>query len=166
MKRNLLLVILALFIIIMSMSGCGSSKVNVAEVFSERVKTISQENGELSRYSMGNLMNQGNGVYSSNVTVDGKTIGAISVTVKNEQIAEFTFSFSASGPSQSEYQQPIIATAMAMDSALDYIAAEEISDELNLMLVFGDGSASIENNGYTYSAVWKDDGLVYIKISK
>lgn len=166
MKRNLLLAILIISIIV-SLLGCGNKndQVDPTELFINRVKTIASENAELSSYSMGDLMDQGNGLYGTNAFVGEKNIGAVSVNVTGEEVTEFTFSFSANGPSEKEYSQPIIASAMAMDSTLDYSTAKDIASDLSLELVFG-GSPVKTINGYTYSAEWREDDLVFVKIVK
>ncbi len=166
MKRNLLIIAaVVMAVVIMALSACGNaSKVDVAGEFSDKIKTIAAENSELAGYSMDSLADQGNGLYAANAIVDGKTIGAIAVKVEGDVVAKVAYSFASDGPTQREYQQAIIASAMAMDSALDYTAAKEISDDLNSLLLFG--GDDINNNGFTYSGEWVDDDLITVTISK
>lgn len=166
MKRNLLSVILIVSIIV-TLLGCGNKndQVDPTKLFVDCVQTVCAENSELASYSMGDLIDQGNGLYGTNAFIDGKNIGAVSVNVIGEEVTEFTFSFSASGPSEKEYRQPIIASAMTMDSTLDYSTAKDIASDLSLELVFG-GSPIKTINGLTYSAEWREDDLIFVRIVK
>lgn len=112
---------------------------------------------------MDGLVEQGNGVYTANAVVDGKTIGSISIHIDNEQITEFLFSFSADGPVQREYRQPMIASAMAIDPTLDYLASEDIIKDVDNMLIFG--GQPLEHNGFTYLG-WCEGNLCFVKIYK
>lgn len=163
MKRKYLLCATALFLIIMLLSACGS-KTAQGQLFANRVTEITQSNPELANYSMDNLSDTGSGTYGATASVAGETIGAISISFKNDQFSEFIFSFSADGPSRRKYEQPIIASAMALDASLDYSTADSIVDSIDDMILFGD--KSMEKNGYTYSGVWGQDNLVYVKIQK
>lgn len=166
MKQKYLLLGIVLVLMIPLLSACGgtTSKATQEQLFSNRVKEITQNHSELADYSMDHLFDAGNGTYSATANVAGKTIGAISICFKDDQLSEFTFSFSADGPSKKEYQQPIIASAMALDASLDYATADSIADSINDMLLFG--GKPVEKNGYTYSGVWGQDDLIYVKIQK
>ena len=80
------------------LSACGTgSKDSAVDSFLNRIKTVSQENPELSGYSISGLTEEGSGTYSANAIIDGETIGAISISVYNKQITELSFSFFGDG---------------------------------------------------------------------
>ena len=59
--------------------------------------------------------------------------------------------------------QAVIASAMAIDSTLDYSTAKEIVSDTVSAIFFRLGQ--VENNGYAYSGQYEDN-LLFIKISK
>ena len=165
MKRNfnLLLVITMLSAMLVFLSACGTgSKDSAVDSFLNRIKTVSQENPELSGYSISGLTEEGSGTYSANAIIDGETIGAISISVYNKQITELSFSFFGD-VAIGKNMQAVIASAMAIDSTLDYSTAKEIVSDTVSALFFHLGQ--VENNGYAYSGQYEDN-LLFIKISK
>ena len=167
MKRNVLLIIAVISIIIMSFAGCGNkaNEVTPADAFADRVKTIIAENSELAGYSMSPLMDQGSGLYAASAIVDGETIGAVSVRFEGDEITEIIISFAASGVAQNKYQQPIIASAMALNTGFVYSDVDKLMQKLDGMLIFGGKPEKI--NGYTFSCEWRSsDDQIFVKFTK
>lgn len=151
----------------MSFAGCGSktNEVTPADAFLNRIKTITTENPELAGYSMSDFIDQGSGYYAASAIVDGETIGAISVQFEGEEIIEVTISFADDGPAEREYEQPIIASAMALDVGFVYSDVEDLTQKLYSMWLFGGKPEKI--NGYTYSTEWrKTDGQIFVRFTK
>ena len=145
------------------LSACGTgSKDSAVDSFLNRIKTVSQENPELSGYSISGLTEEGSGTYSANAIIDGETIGAISISVYNKQITELSFSFFGD-VEMKKCEQAVTASAMAIDSTLDYSTAQEIVSDTVLAILFR--LEPVENNGYTYTGQFEDT-LFFIKISK
>ena len=102
--------------------------------------------------------------FAASAIVDGKTIGAIAIKIENEEVAQVKITFASDGPSASEYYQPIIASAMALDSSLNYETAKSLAKDAEDILIWG-GSA-VTKNGYTYDAEWMSNDMIVITISK
>lgn len=164
MKRKLLSAISVLSVLLVILSACSgaASKNSTIDTFSERVESITKENSELAGYSMGSLTAEGSGTYAATALIDGTAIGAVSISIDNEQITELSFSFF--GDVEINKCVPAVtASAMAVDSALDYSEAQEmISRTIIRSFII---SELVENNGYSYSAQY-EDGLLFVKISK
>ncbi len=164
MKRNLILLIVIAAILATMFSGCGKSSGAAAEIFSARIKEVTEATPELADYSMGTLTDQGDGVYTADAYVGGKSIGTISITFSGNEVKEYRFTFANDGPKGYEYIQPSIATAMVIDSTLDYAAAKEVIDGLDFVHLFND--PPIVRNGYTYLEKDSDPGFSVVRIYK
>ena len=164
MKRKLLSAITLIAVLLAILSACsGVSGKNAAiDDFSARVASIAKENSELAGYSMSGLTEEGNGTYAASAVIDGETIGAISIVVADKQVTELSFSFSGA-VAIDKCMLAATASAMAVDSALDYSEAYEMMARIIIRSFVI--SESRENNGYSYTA-WYENELLFVKMSK
>ena len=168
MNRRIIMVIASLMIIAAALLGCSKEapKESPYVAFLNRVETITNENSKLSGYSMNSYVDpeSDQDSFGADAIVDGKTIGVIVAKIENEEVSQVIITFASDGPSASEYYQPIIASAMALDSSLNYDSAKNLTSDVEDILIWG-GSA-VTKNGYTYNAEWYSNGVIAITISK